>query len=365
MRRLRSGLQAYRPEIDDRASRDASPAPRRAVPRRPPEPGRRGSPGVGARPGGRADERQRAGLRWHLDRLEARRRRADRRLARLIRRGGSPAGAALSPPARALSACASSGILPGAGTKRRRSSAAASASSAATSNGASARSAVCATSAWRTTRPDRGQAAALPARALPDRGRRGRAAHRTAASPPGPPRRAARQPDAPRRGSPGSWRPVVGSTPAGSTRRSSPLRTARLRAEDPRPGPARADRAAGAARGRSVRPSAHRLARRRRPTTSSRPWRLIGRQIAHRPACVEEIQRRFLLRRVPATAQAFALQEIDQGWLPGTRVVERIRALRRDDLPVTYRTTKWATGGGAYLARRGCASRPCSRRSGR
>ncbi len=73
---------------------------------------------------------------------------------------------------------------------------------------------------------------------------------------------------------------------------------------------------------------------------------LIGRQIAHRPACVEEIQRRFLLRRVPATAQAFALQEIDQGWLPGTRVVERIRALRRDDRPVTYRTTKWATGAG-------------------
>ena len=73
----------------------------------------------------------------------------------------------------------------------------------------------------------------------------------------------------------------------------------------------------------------------------------IGRQITYRPACVEERQRRFLLRRVPATAHAFAVQEIDQGWLPGTRVVERIRALRREDLPVTYRTTKWATGGGA------------------
>ena len=72
----------------------------------------------------------------------------------------------------------------------------------------------------------------------------------------------------------------------------------------------------------------------------------IGRQIAHRPACVEEIQRRFLLRRLPATAQAFARQEIEQGWLPGTRVVERIRALRRDDRPVTYRTTKSATGAG-------------------
>jgi CHAD domain-containing protein/CYTH domain-containing protein len=71
-----------------------------------------------------------------------------------------------------------------------------------------------------------------------------------------------------------------------------------------------------------------------------------GRQIAHRPACVEEIQRRFLLRRVPATAQAFALQDIEQGWLPGTRVVERIRALRQGERPVTYRTTKWATSAG-------------------
>jgi CHAD domain-containing protein/CYTH domain-containing protein len=70
----------------------------------------------------------------------------------------------------------------------------------------------------------------------------------------------------------------------------------------------------------------------------------VGKQIAHRPACVAEIERRFLLRRVPATAQAFALQEIEQGWLPGTRVVERIRPIRRADLPVTYRTSKWATG---------------------
>ncbi len=76
----------------------------------------------------------------------------------------------------------------------------------------------------------------------------------------------------------------------------------------------------------------------------------LGRQITHRPACVEEIQRRFLLRRVPVTAQAFAFQEIDQGWLPGTRVVERIRTLRPDARPVTYRSTKWSTGGTAEPA---------------
>jgi CHAD domain-containing protein/CYTH domain-containing protein len=72
-----------------------------------------------------------------------------------------------------------------------------------------------------------------------------------------------------------------------------------------------------------------------------------GKQIAHWPACVEAIERRFLLRRLPATAQALALQEIEQGWLPGTRVVERIRPLRRTDIPITYRTRKWTTGSAA------------------
>ena len=50
------------------------------------------------------------------------------------------------------------------------------------------------------------------------------------------------------------------------------------------------------------------------------------------------------MNTMPATAQAFATQEIEQGWLPGTRVVERIRPLRGPDQPVTYRTTKSATG---------------------
>lgn len=70
----------------------------------------------------------------------------------------------------------------------------------------------------------------------------------------------------------------------------------------------------------------------------------VGKQIAHRPACVAEIERRFVLRRVPATARAFALHEIEQGWLPGTRLVERIRPLRQPGLPVTFHTRKWATG---------------------
>jgi CHAD domain-containing protein/CYTH domain-containing protein len=69
-----------------------------------------------------------------------------------------------------------------------------------------------------------------------------------------------------------------------------------------------------------------------------------GKRIANRPACLAEIERRFLLRRVPATAQAFAEQEVEQGWLPGTRRVERVRPLRQADQPITYRTNKSTTG---------------------
>ncbi|MDQ3138037.1 MAG: CHAD domain-containing protein [Gemmatimonadota bacterium] len=71
----------------------------------------------------------------------------------------------------------------------------------------------------------------------------------------------------------------------------------------------------------------------------------VGKRVAHRPSCVAEIERRFLLRRMPASAQAFAFQAIEQGWLPGRRVVERIRLLRRPDVPITYHSSKCATEG--------------------
>jgi CHAD domain-containing protein len=69
----------------------------------------------------------------------------------------------------------------------------------------------------------------------------------------------------------------------------------------------------------------------------------VGKRIANRPACVAEIERRFLLRQVPATARPFAVEEIDQGWLPGTRLVERSRLLRQTGQPFTYRTARPAT----------------------
>ncbi|HET8833974.1 MAG TPA: CHAD domain-containing protein [Gemmatimonadales bacterium] len=72
----------------------------------------------------------------------------------------------------------------------------------------------------------------------------------------------------------------------------------------------------------------------------------VGKRIANRPACVAEIERRFLLRRVPATALAFARQEIEQGWLPGLRLVERITSLGPVPTPATLRTSRPATGAG-------------------
>jgi CYTH domain-containing protein len=72
----------------------------------------------------------------------------------------------------------------------------------------------------------------------------------------------------------------------------------------------------------------------------------VGKRIANRPACVAEIERRFLLRRVPATALAFARQEIEQGWLPGLRRVERITSVGPAPGPATLRASRPATGAG-------------------
>ena len=70
----------------------------------------------------------------------------------------------------------------------------------------------------------------------------------------------------------------------------------------------------------------------------------LGKRIAHRPSCVAEIERKFLLRQVPTTARQMPTIEIEQGWLPGTRLVERVRQWRDDHLEVRYRTVKPGTG---------------------
>lgn len=69
----------------------------------------------------------------------------------------------------------------------------------------------------------------------------------------------------------------------------------------------------------------------------------VGYRVANRTACLADLERRFLLRRVPASARPFARQDIEQGWLPGLRVVERVRALGPNPRPPILRSTRPAT----------------------
>jgi CHAD domain-containing protein/CYTH domain-containing protein len=70
----------------------------------------------------------------------------------------------------------------------------------------------------------------------------------------------------------------------------------------------------------------------------------MGNGIAERSERMLEIERKFLLHRLPETAQAVPGVEIEQGWLPGTRVVERWRKIRASGEPICYRTVKSGQG---------------------
>lgn len=69
-----------------------------------------------------------------------------------------------------------------------------------------------------------------------------------------------------------------------------------------------------------------------------------GRRVANRPVVQAEVERKYLLRTVPATARQMPSVEIEQGWLPGTRLVERLRRVSSEGEPVLYRTVKSGTG---------------------
>jgi CHAD domain-containing protein/CYTH domain-containing protein len=70
----------------------------------------------------------------------------------------------------------------------------------------------------------------------------------------------------------------------------------------------------------------------------------MANSIAERAGRMLEIERKFLLRRLPETAQEVPCVEIEQGWLPGTRVVERWRKVRASGEPICYRTVKSGQG---------------------
>jgi CHAD domain-containing protein/CYTH domain-containing protein len=70
----------------------------------------------------------------------------------------------------------------------------------------------------------------------------------------------------------------------------------------------------------------------------------VGEAIGTQPGQDLEIERKFLLDGVPALDQPDSSTEIEQGYLPGERVVERIRRVRADGKEKLLRTVKEGTG---------------------
>jgi CHAD domain-containing protein/CYTH domain-containing protein len=58
----------------------------------------------------------------------------------------------------------------------------------------------------------------------------------------------------------------------------------------------------------------------------------------------QEIERKFLLDHLPAFDHPASVAEIEQGYLPGERIVERIRRVRKDRKDELFRTVKEGTG---------------------
>jgi CYTH domain-containing protein len=57
-----------------------------------------------------------------------------------------------------------------------------------------------------------------------------------------------------------------------------------------------------------------------------------------------EIERKYLLRGLPKGIAAFPSVEIDQGYIPGVRVRERVRRVRDGEIVTYVRTIKVGTG---------------------
>jgi CHAD domain-containing protein/CYTH domain-containing protein len=65
---------------------------------------------------------------------------------------------------------------------------------------------------------------------------------------------------------------------------------------------------------------------------------------AHHPFEGVEIERKFLLRAMPRLPPGAPVLRVDQGWLPGDLLLERIRRVRTDSETRWYRTVKSGTG---------------------
>ena len=62
------------------------------------------------------------------------------------------------------------------------------------------------------------------------------------------------------------------------------------------------------------------------------------------PAADREIERKYLLKALPPRAGALPAQEIEQGWLPGERLRERLRRVKGPDGERYFRTVKLGAG---------------------
>lgn len=72
--------------------------------------------------------------------------------------------------------------------------------------------------------------------------------------------------------------------------------------------------------------------------------RAIGEAIATAPESGVEIERKFLLTALPPHALVFPAEEIEQGWLPGSLLVERLRHVQSNGTNEWYRTVKAGHG---------------------
>jgi CHAD domain-containing protein/CYTH domain-containing protein len=70
----------------------------------------------------------------------------------------------------------------------------------------------------------------------------------------------------------------------------------------------------------------------------------LAARLTARAAAGREIERKYLLTAVPPEAGAVEPLEIEQGWLPGERLVERLRRLRWNGSEAWFRTVKAGAG---------------------
>ena len=70
----------------------------------------------------------------------------------------------------------------------------------------------------------------------------------------------------------------------------------------------------------------------------------LAARLTARATAGREIERKYLLSAVPPEASTVEALEIEQGWLPGERLVERLRRLRWNGSEAWFRTVKSGTG---------------------